>query len=239
MKTVLFLFCFLISSLIGVWCQNPKIFRENGKIGYKNADGKVVIPAIYDTGTEYMVGNHAVVQKNNKWGMIDTNGKILIPFEYEGVKLGCSEVAAVMKNQKWGVVEINTNKIIIPFEYEDIGNTFIKKIRGVDTNKTYDINEGWIAAKENGKWGFISESNKKETNFIFEDVDNDCLTLSLTLGDKIFIFSGKLKHLPAVFINNKWLEVVYDEEKKDISVIEIKSKVAKSGDFNYDPNQKK
>ncbi|MCS7078030.1 MAG: WG repeat-containing protein [Bacteroidia bacterium] len=222
---------------LSIFAQQPKKFVANNKVGYKSADGRVIIPAMYDNGDEYIISGYTRVLKNGKMGMIDSTNKIILPIEYDGVRLSCSNTVSVQKDGKWGVVELGTNKVIIPFQYEYIGEGFIEKIRGTDTTFTYGINDGgWIPAKENGKWGFISMKNNKETNFIFDDVDFCCNSFEIGIGDKVFAFRGRAKHIPAVFMEGQWVEIVYDEKEKKLSTVPAKL-VAKRGDLNFNPKK--
>lgn len=48
-------------------------FEKNGKYGYFDKDGKVVIPNIYDSVEEFSNGL-AKVKLNGKWGFINKEG---------------------------------------------------------------------------------------------------------------------------------------------------------------------
>lgn len=50
----------------------------NGKWGYENKDGKIVIGANYDYVTDFNEYGFAGIEKDEKWGVIEENGKILV-----------------------------------------------------------------------------------------------------------------------------------------------------------------
>ena len=69
-------------------------FRHNGKWGYLNTKGEIVIKPAFDrAGT--MHEGRAAVRLNRKYGFIDSAGRTIIPFEYDrarGFKNGMAEV---------------------------------------------------------------------------------------------------------------------------------------------------
>lgn len=64
---------------------NNKIFlsKKDGKYGYIDKDGKVVVDYIYDDATELNNYNYAAVKQNGLWGAIDEKGKIIVAPKYE------------------------------------------------------------------------------------------------------------------------------------------------------------
>lgn len=57
--------------------------KKNGKYGYVNEAGEVVVDYIYDDATEQNKFGYAAVQKNGKWGSIDSEGEVVIKPTYE------------------------------------------------------------------------------------------------------------------------------------------------------------
>ncbi|GHV12530.1 hypothetical protein FACS1894219_05630 [Clostridia bacterium] len=57
---------------------------KNGKCGFINTKGDVVIPYIYDS-VHWFCEGYAAVKKGGKWGFIDDTANIVIPFEYDDV----------------------------------------------------------------------------------------------------------------------------------------------------------
>lgn len=57
--------------------------KKNGKYGYINAEGEVIVDYIYDDATEQNKFGYAAVQKNGKWGSIDSEGKVVVEPKYK------------------------------------------------------------------------------------------------------------------------------------------------------------
>ena len=56
--------------------------KENGKYGYVDKNGNVIVDYIYDDATEQNEYGFAAVKQNGLWGSIDKDGKIIINPEY-------------------------------------------------------------------------------------------------------------------------------------------------------------
>lgn len=86
-------------------------YVENGKIGFIDRSGRIVIPAAYDFARPFSdaraavcngcrqepVGEHRITV-GGKWGYIDPKGKIVIPLEFDGVDDFAYGRAEVRKN---------------------------------------------------------------------------------------------------------------------------------------------
>lgn len=123
---------------------------KNGKYGYINKNGEVVIPYSYDRGYDFLDGM-AKVEKNGKIGYIDKRGKICIPIEYEDGGDFYEDRVWVKKDGKIGFLN-KQGQCAIPFEYD----------------YAYDFEEGLAAVKKNGKFGFIDKSGNTVIPFKFE-----------------------------------------------------------------------
>mgnify|MGYP003291734872 CR=1 FL=1 len=58
--------------------------QQNGKCGFINTKGEVVIPCIYDEAGWFSEGL-ALVKQNGKWSIINTEGKVIVA-EYDDDK---------------------------------------------------------------------------------------------------------------------------------------------------------
>lgn len=56
--------------------------KKDGKYGYVNSKGIVVVDYIYDDATEQNKYGYASVKKNGKWGAIDQTGKVIVEPTY-------------------------------------------------------------------------------------------------------------------------------------------------------------
>ena len=64
---------------------NNKLFgiSQNGKWGFENKSGTVVVPYTYDDITEFNRFGYAGVKSGNKWGVIDETGKLILECKFE------------------------------------------------------------------------------------------------------------------------------------------------------------
>lgn len=58
------------------------VIKENGKYGFVDKDGKVVVEAKYDDATEQNDYGYVGVKKDGKWGSLDQFGKVVIEPTY-------------------------------------------------------------------------------------------------------------------------------------------------------------
>lgn len=95
----------------------------NGKDGFINHRGELVIPAIYDYAHFFSEGR-AAVAKNGKYGFIDSKGNVVIDLIYDNVGdfFDPNGFASVKKNGKEGLIDRN-GKIVMPIIYEYAGST--------------------------------------------------------------------------------------------------------------------
>jgi hypothetical protein len=200
-----FLFPFLVLD-----AQDYVQFASNGKIGFKNKNGTIVIPANFDrAGNEFSKG-FVNVLKNEKWGYIDSTGKVVIPYIYQEADTFLPNgIAKVLGGRNHifyeGYIDMS-GKIIIPLIYNMIEfnqsgkplNVFavslnekegILDIRGkiklpviYDELEYFKIAEGgFYIVKKNGKFGTVDENNKTIISFGFDVIQNDWLNKRLKL----------------------------------------------------------
>ena len=57
--------------------------KQNGKYGYVNSEGIVVVDYIYDDATEQNDYGYVAVKQNGVWGALDQNGNVVVSPSYE------------------------------------------------------------------------------------------------------------------------------------------------------------
>ena len=124
---------------------------QNGKTGFRDLDGKIVIEPKFDAAEMFSEG-YSAVQLGSKWGLIDESGKYIIEpkFEYLGsVHNGLSSFRA---NDKYGFVDITGQEKIEPqFDWVD------------------EFSEGLCAVRnDKGKHGYIDTTGKIIIGFQFQ-----------------------------------------------------------------------
>lgn len=93
----------------------------NGKYGFIDKSGTLVIPYKYDLVSEFSEGL-APVKLNEKWGLINKNGTEVAPCKYDDCIppiLSSFEGIVVRIGNKYGVTDKN-GKEVIPCKYDDI-----------------------------------------------------------------------------------------------------------------------
>jgi hypothetical protein len=110
--------------------ENFSLFEENGKVGLKDEEGQVMIPATYDaigwsTGKLSIVDKVVGYKSNGLWGLIQTSNKVITPAEFLDLKPGEGSFLIAQKrsplSQRPSFGVINTSgKIVIPFEYDGL-----------------------------------------------------------------------------------------------------------------------
>ena len=74
--------------------------KKDGKYGYIDKEGHVVIPFEYDYAEDFSEGL-AQVRKDGKYGFIDKEGHVVIPFEYDDAEDFSEGLAHVEKDGEW------------------------------------------------------------------------------------------------------------------------------------------
>lgn len=115
------------------WFDNGQgrcFVQVNGKFGFIDTSGKIVIPCIYDS-VWHFENDAAIVMKDGKYGLINKDGKVLVPLqfnEYDAVPLPhdgkvCYNIGND-DNREYRCVDLNgnllfTQKALVPFEFSE------------------------------------------------------------------------------------------------------------------------
>ena len=91
---------------------------SNGKYGFMNAKGKLIIPASYTEVGPFQDGL-AVVSKDELFGIIDKKNQLVIDFQFDEVSEFVNNRAIVRQGEKYGVIN-RSGKWIFPLEFDDI-----------------------------------------------------------------------------------------------------------------------
>jgi len=161
---------------IDQWHVNDGIFAvlKNDKVGYMNTQGKLVVPAIYDsmqdpddkydeTWAESPSQGRIIVAKGGKLGIIDTSNKVIMPFsnKYSSIESFSEGAAPVMsKAGKWGFIDKEGKEIIAP-QYDGIDGNF---------GGAYGFSEGLAGMEKGGKWGYITKTGKVAIPFVYDEI---------------------------------------------------------------------
>ena len=136
---------------------------ENGKYGFIDKSGTLVIPCIYDAAGSFSSDGLAYVSRNGKYGYIDKTGSTVIPFEYDGAYGAGGGLAAVVKNGKCGLVDYGNN-VAAALEYDDISSFEDGVAYAVKNGILYIITEA-ETPEEPAETVTPGESNPPAVNF--------------------------------------------------------------------------
>ncbi|GAA0116134.1 WG repeat-containing protein [Clostridium senegalense] len=134
--------------------DNISTFSSNGKYGYINADGNVLIEPKFENALYFNSCNLASVKLNNKWGVINKSGDFIVEPKYEEIVYNessdydfkdksNSSTFLIKLNNKWGLLDSYGKELLEPtFNYATPLN-----------NETFAISENssmWALADTKG-----------------------------------------------------------------------------------------
>lgn len=127
MKSVILVWLLTIS--FSVWADAFQTFEENGKVGIKNQEGKVILPASFEAlgwsdGSFSVIGNVTGYRQNNQWGILNLKKEFITKAEFESLVYAGGDYVIVKKKinpaqRKAGCLNLRGD-IQIPFVYDDI-----------------------------------------------------------------------------------------------------------------------
>jgi hypothetical protein len=142
--------------------------KKNGKYGFINRKGVLVIPAVYSDcqpkicclspygfrRPEYLPVS---VKCRNRYGFVDTRGKAVTAPVYKHALPFRGDITAVELNGKVGFID-RRGREAIPFMYEP----------DFSREHHYRLDEGVAGVKLNGKWGAIDRNNNTVIPFLYD-----------------------------------------------------------------------
>ncbi len=167
-------------------------FKENGKWGFINLDGKTIIePKYEDSYSSGFSDGLANVRENEKHGYINKKGEVIIPFIYDwGYRFNDGYAIVKQGSRKFFIDKkgsiLKTEKCTV---VETINGGFKEGLAVVKVKKKYGLinlsgdfvispkyddlggyNHGICSFKINGKWGFMDKTQQIFIKPKFKDV---------------------------------------------------------------------
>jgi hypothetical protein len=145
---------FAVAYVGSQWGMLSIILEQEGKWGFINAKGEMVIPARYDGLGSFSEGLAAFRDPNNntKWGYINSAGEVVIEPRYSSAHVFSEGLAAVGifgdGVTKYGFINKRGN-VVIPLKYDSARS----------------FSEGLAAVEKNDKWGVIDEHGEVAISF--------------------------------------------------------------------------
>lgn len=110
-------YCTLDGDTVNSFHEGYAMIRHQAKYGYIDKEGNIIVPTIYNSGSDFSE-QRAAVYNGSLWGYLNTFGEVVVPFEYNHVRAFSEGLAAVEKNDKWGYID-GAGRTVIPFIFED------------------------------------------------------------------------------------------------------------------------
>jgi hypothetical protein len=182
------------------------LIRHNGKYGYMNKSGMVVINPQYDDGGRFREGL-APIKQDGLWGYLGKNGHILISPQYQEVGGFFNGLAPVKIDGKWGFIDTK-GKIKIDAHFDDASrfydgiaavtiankrgliNTYGKYIAMPIYDNIRAPRNGITPVEANGKWGYL---NSNGVMIITPQFDN--VLQSFSEGLSCAVLNGKAGYI--------------------------------------------
>lgn len=123
--------------------------KVEGKWGYINTEGTMVIEAIYDGANRFSEGL-AAVSKNGRWGYIDKNGETVIAFQYESTYAFSEGLAVYSEGLYYGYIDKTGNKVT-PAIYSEASS----------------FSGGVACVKKDSSYGFLNQAGAAITEFSY------------------------------------------------------------------------
>jgi hypothetical protein len=134
---------------------------ENGKTGFRDLDGNIVIEPKFDMAEMFSEG-YSSVRVGDKHGFIDETGKYVLPLQpYEFLGSLHNGLASVRINDKAGFINIKGEQIIKP-QFDWVGDFSEGLCVVQNDNSKNDV----------GKYGYIDTTGKVVIDFKFQYANN-------------------------------------------------------------------
>lgn len=145
---------------------------QDGKCGFIDKKGKVIISFQFDTADSFSEGL-AKVKQNDKYGFVDKEGKVVVPFQFDDAGSFSDGLSYVEQDGKYGFVN-KKGKVVIPFQFdaafsfsEGLAQVWQDGKSGVvdkkgkivipcKYDKIYGFSDGLIMVKLENKYGFVN-----------------------------------------------------------------------------------
>ncbi|MCH5302957.1 MAG: WG repeat-containing protein [Prevotella sp.] len=127
------------------------LIKQNGKYGYIDKNGNIVIRPQFDEAYDFSDGLARIVS-NGKHGYINKNGTIVINPQYDKIDDFSEGLALIKQKEKCGYIDKSGNVVIKP-----------------QFDEAYDFSDGLALIKQKKKYGYIDKSGKIVIKFQFDE----------------------------------------------------------------------
>ena len=139
--------------------------RVNGRVGFMDKAGNVVIEPKYDDVYPFSEGL-APVELEDKWGYVDKDGNMVVPLQYNIGHMFSEGFASVELEGKWGYIDRN-GRFAIPAAF-DSAMPFCDGVAAVETfHRVGEMIHGCRQVLFRGKHGIIDHAG----NYVWRDAE--------------------------------------------------------------------
>ena len=139
--------------------ENRILVRKNGRIGYTDLDGNLVIPLRFPNAGSFNEGCAPVYIATDSLGthcnFIDTLGRYLFPQHFANVQSFSEGFAPVSYNGQWGMID-HSGRIVLPIMYDIVTV----------------ISDGIFFAGSEGALALFDTRMQPLTDFVYEEVND-------------------------------------------------------------------
>ncbi|WP_026476125.1 WG repeat-containing protein [Alkaliphilus transvaalensis] len=126
----------------------------DGKWGFINPEGDVIVPIIYDSVGVFSEGR-AGVKVGNYWGYVDQQGNVIVEPQYDALTTYAEGLGIVVKDNRYGALN-RDGEAVIPLEYDYIGIFIDGQAIAMKSNRMGMINMDQEVIISFGKYDEVS-----------------------------------------------------------------------------------
>jgi hypothetical protein len=169
---------------LGLYHEGLAVAKKDGKYGYLDINGNIVIPFIYDIAFDFENGIANVQSPNENscvkhyTGYIDKTGREVIPIKFNGFRTAYGDGELVLafigvgKNSDWWLVNMKNYQVLSLTSYDNCN----------------DPSDGLVGVSKNGVWGFINIEGQVVVPFLYDEVKSFSEGLAAVKKDGKWVF---------------------------------------------------
>jgi hypothetical protein len=118
------------------------LIQKNGKCGYANSEGNVIVPPVYEKLNKVEDEDAFYIYENHQWGVLSYDLKVLIRPQFDSITFDYQKMHLykIMKGDLIGLADLSGKILIPPGKYEFITKNIDESICFVlDQDKNYAI----------------------------------------------------------------------------------------------------
>lgn len=156
------------------WYHDLLPAERNGKWGFLNRSGKLVMPCQWDEVGLIELQRFAKVRRGSFWGVVDNQGRVVIEPELDSVSSDCQGFVKVQKGNFWGlvddqgivVVEPNKWKSVVPLAPSFGGESYPKE----PESNFYEVRSDRTIGIINGRGDTVIQPASRWLNIQFANI---------------------------------------------------------------------